>query len=156
MRHAEVRVSAKEDTSLDHGRRRKEMSRRREKESASKPCSILGPSIHASMSRSCRELASGLLLGRDLKIHGQTQSPKADNLQGSQGEHMSGRHSGNPESVPNGPYDVAAQAPPARGEALTVATEPELCEHIERPGVRRRSPQGREDDDQQSGRTLPT
>jgi hypothetical protein len=35
MRHAEVRVSAKEDTSLDHGRR-KEMSRRREKESASK------------------------------------------------------------------------------------------------------------------------
>jgi hypothetical protein len=59
------------------------------------------------MSRSCRELASGLLLGRDLKIHGQTQSPKADNLQGSQGEHMSGRHSGNPESVPNSPYDVA-------------------------------------------------
>jgi hypothetical protein len=76
MRRAEVRVSAKEDTSLDHGRRRKEMSRRRGKESASKPCSILGPSIHASMSRSCRGLASGLLLGRDLKIHGQTQSPK--------------------------------------------------------------------------------
>jgi hypothetical protein len=39
MRHADVRVSAKEDTSLDYGRR-KEMSRRREKEPASEPCSI--------------------------------------------------------------------------------------------------------------------
>jgi len=75
MRCAEVRVSANEDTSMDHGRR-KEMSRRRGKEPASKSCSILGPSIHASMSRSCHGLASGLLLGRDLKIHGQTQSPK--------------------------------------------------------------------------------
>jgi hypothetical protein len=28
------------------------------------------------MSRSCRGLASGLLLGRDLKIHGRAQSPK--------------------------------------------------------------------------------
>lgn len=39
---------------------------------------------------------------------------------------MSGRHSGNPESVPNGPYDVAAQALPARGETLTVATQPDV------------------------------
>ena len=59
---------------------------------------------------------------------------RADNLQGSQGEHMSGRQSGNPESVSNGPHDVAAQALPARGEALTVATQPELCERIERLG----------------------
>jgi hypothetical protein len=36
--------------------------------------------------------------------------------------------------VPNGPYDVAAQALPARGETLTVATQPELCERIERLG----------------------
>ena len=75
MRRAEVRVSAKEDTSMDHSRR-KEMSRRRGKESASKSCSIPGPSIHATMNRNCRGLASGLLLGRDLKFHGQTQSPK--------------------------------------------------------------------------------
>jgi hypothetical protein len=39
------------------------------------------------------------------------RSPRrADSLQGSQEEHMSGRHSGNPECVPNGPYDVAARA----------------------------------------------
>ena len=76
MRRAEVRVSAKEDTSMDHSRRRKEMSRQRGKESAFKPCSILGPRIHTSMSRSCRGLVSGLLLGRNLKIHPQAQRPK--------------------------------------------------------------------------------
>ena len=50
---------------MDHDRRRKEMSRPRGKESASKPCSVLGQSIHASMSRSCRGLARGLPLGKD-------------------------------------------------------------------------------------------
>src|SRR3546814_68835 len=34
-------------------------------ESASKPCSVLGPSIHAGTSKSCRGLASGLPLGKD-------------------------------------------------------------------------------------------
>src|SRR3546814_10518859 len=43
----------------------KEMSRPREKESVPKSCSILGPSIHASKSRSCRGLASSLPLGKD-------------------------------------------------------------------------------------------
>src|SRR6516162_1244276 len=43
----------------------KRLSRPRGKNSASKPCSVLGPSIHASMSRSCGALASGLPLGKD-------------------------------------------------------------------------------------------
>src|SRR3546814_16566871 len=33
-------------------------------ESASKPCSVLGPNIHASMSRRCRGLGRGLPIGK--------------------------------------------------------------------------------------------
>ena len=87
-----------------------------EKKFASKACSILGPRIHTSMSRSCRRLASGLLLGIDVKIHRQAQRPKGRWPQSSQGEDMSRRHSGIPESVPNGRYDVAAEGLPASGE----------------------------------------
>jgi hypothetical protein len=48
--------------------------------------------------------------GETSRSTGRRSPRRADNLQGSPEEHMSGRHSGIPESVPNGPYDVAARA----------------------------------------------
>jgi hypothetical protein len=122
MRLAEVRVSPKRTPVWTMAARRKEMSRQRRKESDSKPCSVLGPSIHTSMSRSCRDLGSGLLSGATSRSAGRRSRRRTDNLQSSPGEHMSGGHSGIPDSVPNCPYDVAAQALPVAGRP---------CERIE-------------------------